>query len=216
MIADQSPSNDVLERDIEWSGTIGLTMLISDVQVYQRTENIDLQIMDDGVLRIQAALKLFAMVSARLDEKHILNPAKVFTNDIDIISFIQLNSIISREDIISMDYVPIIKNYALRPDNIIINGILRLKIKYIVHLILDGVVLDFANNSSINGATVNVKDMESGEIRATATTGSNGRYLFNNLPPGIYLVEALTDSHKPEQKISVIKSRDTVDFVLHR
>lgn len=214
-MADQSPSNDLLERDIDWSGTIGVTVPISDVQVFQRAENIDLKLTDDGILRIQASLKLFAMVSTELDEKHIFNPAKVFTNDIDISSFIHLNSKISREDIMSVDHELIIKNYALRPDNIIINGTLKLKIKYVIHLVLDGIVVDFASNSSINGATINVKDMESDEIKATATTGSNGRYFFNNLPPGIYLVEALTDKHKTEQKVSVIKTKDTVNFVLH-
>lgn len=215
-MADQSPSNDVLEKDIDWSTTIGVTVPISDVQVFQRAENIDLKLTDNGILRIQASLKLFAMVSTGFDDKHIFNPAKVFTNDLDINSFIQLNSKISREDIISVDHELAIKNYAIRPDNIIINGTLKLKIKYVIHLVLDGIVVDFASNSSINGATINVKDLESGEITATATTGSNGRYFFNHLLPGIYLVEALTDKHKPEQKISVIKTRDTVNFVLHQ
>lgn len=215
-MADQNPSSDVLEKDIEWSGTIGVTVPVSDVQVYQRAENIDIKLMEDGILRIQAALKLFAMVSTGLDEKHIFNPAKVFTNEIEINSFIHMNPIISREDIISVDTDLVIKNYALRPDNIIINGTLKLRIKYVIHLVLDGMVLDFTNNSTINGATINVKDMESGEIIDTATTGSNGRYFFNKLPPGIYMVEALTGSHKPEQKVSVIKTRDTVNFVLHQ
>ncbi|MFA4886262.1 MAG: carboxypeptidase-like regulatory domain-containing protein, partial [Desulfotomaculaceae bacterium] len=79
-----------------------------------------------------------------------------------------------------------------------------------------GSVTDFNNSSPINGATVNAKDMESGEIKATTNTGSNGRYFFNNLPPGIYLIEAHTDSHRPEQKVSVIKTKDTVNFVLHQ
>jgi hypothetical protein len=156
-MADQSPSSDVLEKHIEWSGTIGVTMPVSDVQVYQRAENIDINLMEDGILRIQAALKLFAMVSTELDENHIFNPAKVFTNDIEINSFIHMNPIISREDIISVDTDLSIKNYALRPDNIIINGTFILKIKYIIHLVLDGVVLDFNKNTTINGATINVK-----------------------------------------------------------
>ena len=215
-MSDHSPSNVVLERDIDWSGTIGVTVPVSDVQVYQRAENIDLKIINDGIIRVQAALKLFAMVTAGLDEKHIFNPAKIFTNVININSFIHLKSKIKREDIISVDYGLEIKNYAIRPDNIIISGTLKLEIKYLIHLVLDGVVIEFAGNNAINGATINVKDLESGEIKATVTTGSDGRYSFNNMPPGIYLVEAFTDSHKLEQKVSVMKTRDTVNFVLHQ
>ncbi len=213
---DHSPSYEVLERDFDWSGTIGVTVPISSARVYQRVENIDLKIMDDGALKIQTALKLFAMVSAGLDEKHIFKPAKVFTNIIDINSFIHLKTKIKRGDIVSLDYDPILKNYSIRPDSIILSGTLKLKIKYLIHLDLGGVVIDFASNNTINGATVNVKDNETGEVKATATTGSDGRYFFNNLPPGIYLVEAFTDSHKPEQKVSIVKTRDTVNFVLHQ
>ncbi len=215
-MSDQNPTSELFEKDIDWSGIIGVTVPVSEVQVYQRAENIDLKVMDDGVLRIQAALKLFAMVAARLDEKHIFNPAQVFTNVINVNAFLHLKSRVTREDILSIDYDLITKNYAVRPDSIIISGTLRLRIKYIMHLVLEGVVLDFASNRVINGATVNVKDQSSGEIKASTTTGSDGRYFFNNLHPGIYLVEAFTDSHMPLQKVSVIKTWETVNFILHQ
>ena len=215
-MAEQNPSMDIIEKDIEWSSSIGVTMPVSEVEVYQRVEKIEPSLMDNGDLRIEALLKLFAVVSSDLDQKHIFKPAKLFTNEVELTSFINFSSKISREDILSIDHQAVVKNYAIRPGHIIISGTLALKISYVVHMVLDGSVTDFNNSSPINGATVNAKDMESGEIKATTNTGSNGRYFFNNLPPGIYLIEAHTDSHRPEQKVSVIKTKDTVNFVLHQ
>lgn len=215
-MAEQDPSTDIIEKDIDWSSSIGVTMPVSEVKVYQRVEKIEPSLMDNGALRVQALIKLFAVVSSGLAQKHIFKPAKVFNNDVEITSFINLNAKISREDILSIDHQAVVKNYSIRPGHIIISGTLALKISYVVHLVLDGSVTDFSNSSPINGATVNAKDMESGEIKASTNTGSNGRYFFNSLPPGIYLIEAHIDSHKPQRKVSVIKTRDTVNFVLHR
>lgn len=215
-MAEQSPSIDVLEKDIDWSSSIGVTMTVSGVEVYQRVEKISPTLLDNGVLRIQAVLKLFAVVTSEQKEKHIFNPAKVFTNDVEINSYVNLHAEISREDITSIDHQVVIKTSVPRPDKIIVSGTLKLKINYIVHLVLDGAVTEFLNGAPINGATINARNLENQEIVASTNTGSNGRYFFNNLPSGVYLVEALTDSHKPEQKVSVIKTRDTVNFVLHK
>ncbi len=215
-MAEQEPSIGRIDKEIDWSSSIGVPMPVSEVEVYQRVEKIEPSLLDTGVLRIQALIKLFALVSSSVDEKHVFNPAKVFTNEVEINSFITLNAKINREDILSIDHQAEVKNYAIRPGHIIISGTLKLSINYILQLVLDGTVTDFANNSPINGATVNVREIESGEIKATTNTGSNGRYFFNKLPPGIYQIEANTDTHILDKKISVIKTKDTVNFVLHQ
>ncbi len=215
-MADQDPSTGKIEKYVDWSSSIGVTMPVSEVEIYQRVERIEPSLMDNGELRIEALLKLFAVVSSDLDQKHIFKPAKLFTNEVELTSFVSLSSKISREDILSIDHQAVVKNYAIRPGHIIISGTLKLSVNYVLHLVLEGIVTDFVNNSPINGANINVKDIESSEIKATTNTGSNGKYFFNNLSPGIYLIEANTDSHRPEQKISVIKTRDTVNFVLHQ
>ncbi len=215
-MAEQDPSIGKIEKVIDWSSSIGVTMPVSEVEVYQRVEKIEPFLMDNGELRIQALIKLFAVLSSDLDQKHIFKPAKIFTNEVELTSFINFSSKISREDILSIDHQAVVKNYAIRPGHIIISGTLKLNINYVLHLVLDGTVTDFANNSPINGANISVKDIESSEVKAATNTGSNGRYFFNNLPPGVYLIEAQTDSHVPEHKVSVIKTRDTVNFVLHQ
>ncbi len=215
-MAEQNTITDVFEKDIDWSSTIGVTMPVSDVEVYQRVENIETTLLENGALRIEALLKLFALISSDLEDKHVFNPEKVFSKNLEISTFVNLHPEISREDILSIDHQVIIKNYVTRPDKILINGTLKLKISFMVHLVLDGTVTDFLSKAPINKATVNVRDLESKKIINSATTDNNGRYYFNNLPPGVYLVVAITDNHKPEDKVSVIKARDTVNFVLHK
>lgn len=215
-MAEQSPSIDVLEKDIDWSGSIGVTMPVSSVEVHQRVEKISHTLLDNGVLRIQIVLKLFAVVTTEQEQKHIFKPAKIFTNNMEINAFVNLHAEISREDITSIDHHVIIKSFVPRPDMIIVSGTLKLKVNYVVHLVLDGVVTDFSSGAPINGATINAMTLEKHEIVSSTSTGKNGSYYFNNLPPGAYLIEAITDSHKPERKVSVIKARDTVSFVLHK
>ncbi len=215
-MTEQDPSIKTLEKEIDWTSSIGVTIPVYDATVYQRMEKINPTLLDDGVLRIQLALKLFAIVTTEHDYKHVLKPAGVFTNDVKINSFIDLHPEIRWEDIMSIDHQVLIKSYAPRPDKIIVNGTLKLNVSYVLHLVLDGTVTEFTSNAPVNGAVINAMDKENREIIASTNTGSNGRYFFNNLSPGIYLIEALTDSHKPEQKISVIKTRDTVNFVLHQ
>ncbi|MFA4885931.1 MAG: hypothetical protein WC601_09190, partial [Desulfotomaculaceae bacterium] len=139
-MAEQNPSMDIIEKDIEWSSSIGVTMPVSEVEVYQRVEKIEPSLMDNGDLRIEALLKLFAVVSSDLDQKHIFKPAKLFTNEVELTSFINFSSKISREDILSIDHQAVVKNYAIRPGHIIISGTLALKISYVVHMVLDGSV----------------------------------------------------------------------------
>ena len=215
-MAESGSSIEVFEKEIGWSSTIGVTMPVSEAEVYQRVERITPTLLEHGVLRIQAVIKLFAVVTSKQEQKHIFNPAKVFSNDVEVNSFLNLNTEISREDITSIDHQVEIKSYVPRPDKIIVGGTLKLKISFVVHLALDGTVTQFTNGAPINGATINARTLDSHDIIATTTTSGSGRYFFNNLPPGIYLIEAITENHKVQRKVSVIKTRDTVNFVLHK
>lgn len=151
-----------------------------------------------------------------MNDNELYFAGRLFGDDVEINSFANLHAEISREDITSIEHQVVIKSYVPRPDKIIVSGTLKLKINYVVHLVLDGLVTEFLNGAPINGATINAMTLENHEIVASTNTGKNGRYFFINLPPGAYLIEALTDSHKPEQKVSVVKTRDKVNFVLHR
>ena len=213
---EHSISTQTLEKAMDWRSLVAVNIPVSDIELYHRVEKIEPTLLENGTLRIQTQLKLFAVVAAGKEQKHILDPAKIYTNDLDINMFFNLNADIKREDILSVEHQVIIEDYVPRPDKIIVSGTLTIKISYIIHPLLEGSVTRFSNREPVGGITINVRKIDSDEILSTTSTGSNGKYFFTNLLPGVYLVEALNDSVKPEQKVSVMKTRDTVNFVLHK
>jgi uncharacterized membrane protein len=214
-MAEQHAAINALEKKIGWTSSIGVTMPVSNAEIYQRVEKVKPALLDNGILWVQITIKLMAVITSAYNDEQVLKPAKVFTNHAEIISFVYLYEGIKREDITSIDNQVEIEDYFFRPDKIIINGNLNLKIKYLVNLVLEGLVTAFPGGAPLKGATVNVRNTETNDIIATTTTGGNGRYFLKNLKPGIYLIEAHSKTHRSDQKISVVKTRDTVNFSLH-
>jgi len=171
--------------------------------------------MENALLQVQILIKLFAIVSSKEENKDNISKSTVYTKDVEINTLIELNNEITKEDIVSLDHHVDIEKYHPRPDSIVVNGILKITITYRERLTLSGTVIDFLNKAPIAGATVNIKNWGGDDILASAKTNSKGLYSFNNLSPGVFLLEAVTEFHKPEQKISVIKNKDVVNFVLH-
>lgn len=204
------------EKVMDWTSLIPVNMPVSGVELYHRVEKIVPALLENGTLRVQTQLKLFAVVATQKEQKHLFNPSKIYSNNMDINMFFNLNTDMRREDILSVDHQVLIKNYVPRPDKIIVSGTLTIIVGYILHPILEGSVTRFFNGEPVGGITINVRKIDSEEIISTTSTGNNGKYFFGDLPPGVYLVEALTDSIKPVQKISVIHTRDTVNFVLNK
>lgn len=211
-MAEQSPSVEVKEKKVEWSCTIGVSMPVPSVEVYQRVEKVIPHLLENGVLRVETIIKLFAV--ANEEKGNNLDRRRVFSKTVEINTYIELQSDIRREDITSIDHHVIIKNFSPRPDKINVVGTLKLKISYMAHLVLDGTVTSFLNGAPLAGATINIKKPEDSSLIATTSTGGNGRYFFKNLPSGIYLVEATGNDYEAEQKVSIVKNRDTVNFVL--
>lgn len=209
-------TTQTLEKAIDWTSLVGVNVPVSGVELYHRVEKIEPILHANGTLRVQTHLKIFAVVTTQKDQKHLFNPSKIYTNDMDINMFFNLHDDIRREDILGIEHQVLIKNYVPRPDKIIVSGTLTIKIYYVIRPVLEGVVSLFSNGAPVGGITINLRKIDSEEILSTTNTGNNGTYYFNNLPPGVYLVEALSGSNKPQQKVSVINTRDTVNFVLHK
>ncbi len=212
---EQTLSTNTYEKIVNWTRSVDITMPVSNVKVFQRVEKFNTLLMESAVLQVQIILKLFALTSTKGKNNSGLSQSTVFTKDVEINTLIKLNNEITKEDIVSLDHQVNIDSYFSRPDSIVVNGILKIIVSYTEHITLGGTVINFLNNTPIAGATINISNFGSSEILASTKTDSKGLYCFNNLSPGVYLLEAFTESHKPEQKISVIKNKDIVNFVLH-
>lgn len=215
---EQSIYTQSMEKAIDWTSLVGVNVPVSGLELYHRVEEIDPTLHANGILRVHVQLKIFAVVNTDKEQQHVFNPnpSKIYTNDMNINLFFNLNSDIKREDILAIEHQVLIKDYLTRPEKIIVNGTLTIKVNYIIHPVLDGFVTHFSNGAPVGGITINLRKVDSEEVLSTTNTGSNGKYYFTNFPPGVYMVEALTDDSKPQQKISVVNTRDTVNFVLHK
>lgn len=213
---EQKLFTNTFEKEITWTRSVDVTIPVSNVKIYHRVERVNTLLMENAVLQVQIFLKLFALTPIDEGNRYSLNRSTVFTKEVEISTLIKLNNDITSEDIVSLEHQVIINSYYPRPDSIVVNGNLKIIISHIEHLSLEGSVINFLNKTPIAGATVNIKDYGSGETLASTQTDAKGFYHFNNLAPGVYLLEAFTESHKPEQKVSVVKSKDVVNFVLHK
>ncbi|MDF9408490.1 MAG: hypothetical protein A4E52_00493 [Pelotomaculum sp. PtaB.Bin013] len=212
---EQTLTTNNLVKLIKWTRSVDVTIPVSNVEIFQRVEKINTFLMENAILQVQIFIKLFALTSSKEENKANISKSTVFTKDVEINTLIELNNEITKEDIVSLDHQVNIEKYYPRPDSIVVNGTMKITITYIEHLTLSGTVINFLNRMPIAGATINIRNLDSDDILASAKTNSKGLYSFNNLPPGVFLLEAITEFHKPEQKISVIKNKDIVNFVLH-
>lgn len=208
-------STNKLEKVIKWTRSLDVTIPFSKVEMFQRVENMNTKIMQNCIMQIQIFLKLFVLITFPGENAINLNQNKVLTKEVEINSLINLDTEIAKEDIISIDHQVTIEKYFSRAERIIVNGTLKIIMIYKEHLLLSGKVTNFLTRTPIADAIINVKNLDNNEIIASTKTDRKGFYAFDYLSPGVYLLEALTESHKPEQKVSVIKNRDIVNFILH-
>ncbi|OPY59611.1 MAG: Cna protein B-type domain protein [Pelotomaculum sp. PtaU1.Bin035] len=214
-MTEQKTLTNTLEKVINWTRSVDITIPISKAEIFQRVENINTMFMENAIIQVQIFLKLFVLDSNTEENKYSFSQSTVFTKEVEINTLINLNTQIDQKDIISIDPQVTIGKYFCRSDRIVVNGTLKIILTYTEHLILSGNVLNFLNKTPIAGATINVRNLDNNDILASTKTDSKGLYSFDYLSPGVYLLEAITESHKPEQKISVIKTRDIVNFILH-
>lgn len=71
--------------------------------------------------------------------------------------------------------------------------------------VITGTVLDDTNGSTLPGVEVNIKS-----IKATATTGADGKYIFRNLAPGFYLVEFSYSGYDSKEVSEVVAKENEI------
>src|ERR1700691_1184074 len=73
-----------------------------------------------------------------------------------------------------------------------------------------------ASGAAVPGATVTIREAETG-LQRTATTDDSGRFNFTQLKPGTYIVRAEAQGFDPQQNESVtagLGQKQTADFIL--
>lgn len=71
--------------------------------------------------------------------------------------------------------------------------------------VITGTILDDTNGSTLPGVEVSIKS-----IKASATTGADGKYIFRNLPAGAYLVEFSYSGYDSKEVSEVIAKENEI------
>ena len=71
--------------------------------------------------------------------------------------------------------------------------------------VITGTILDDTNGSTLPGVEVKIKS-----IKASATTGADGKYIFRNLPPGFYLVEFSYSGYDSKEVSEVVAKENEI------
>lgn len=77
---------------------------------------------------------------------------------------------------------------------------------------LTGTVIDSRDGASLIGATVVLRNAESGELVTGATTDANGGFQFDQVEPGTYTMEVRFIGYKEQQRTLTLESGESRDL----
>jgi len=204
-------------KRINWYGTIPTAEAGAGMKVFPRVESLTHRLLENGVLQINAVIKLFAVPGAGGEPPPCREEARgCYTRVVETSTFIGLRALIEPADIISIHHQVKADKITVRPGRISVIGSLKIEVEYLSPVVLNGRVTVFAAGQPLKGATVKLLDMEGGGELHETVTGSDGAYLFEGIRAGTYLVRAEAPGFEPQEQVAVIMLRDTVNFVLHR
>ncbi|SFG76614.1 Carboxypeptidase regulatory-like domain-containing protein [Desulfotomaculum arcticum] len=212
----ESVVRQVAGKDINWYGSIGLPPGAERVNVLARVENVIPLLLDNSVLRIDALVKMFAVIPEHNVATAAASINKKLVKDIETSSFIQLRNVTGFDKIVSIHHDITVDRISVRMERVSAVGTLAIKVTYLGYVMLEGMVGEFPKNEPIRGALINVKDINDNRILQTATTGSDGKYYVKDLEPGTYRVAVEAEGFEGGEKVALVMLRDQVNFVLHR
>lgn len=211
----ESIVRQVASKEINWYGSIGLPPGAERVNVLARVENVVPLLLDNSVLRIDALVKMFAVIpDSNAAAADSLN--KKLVKDVETSSFIQLRNVTGFDKIVSLHHDIKVDRFSVRMERVSAVGTLSIKVTYLGYVMLEGMVSEFPKNEPIRGALINVKDINDDHVLQTATTGPDGKYYVKDLDPGSYRVAVEAEGYEGSEKVALVMLRDQVNFVLHR
>ena len=216
-MAEDTAIRKIICKNINWSGVVTVPILGWRPNVYARVEKLVPSVAwQKNVLQIDMDIKLFAVDDEEQDIAENSDEKKIFTSQIQISGYVNLHHNMTIKDIQYINHNLIIEKSSNRPGQVYMKGIVELEICYIARATLKGAVKEFLTNSPIRGALVTLTELDKEETLFTATTGSEGKYIFNDIRAGTFRVVASADGYEAKDSIAVIMLHDKVDFVLHK
>lgn len=212
----ESVVRQVASKEINWYGSIGLPPGSEHVNVLARVEKIVPTLLDNSVLRIDALVKMFAVIPENNDLTAAAAMNKKMVKDIETNSFIQLRNVTGFDKIVAIHHEITVDRTSVRMERVSAVGTLSIKVTYLGYVMLEGVVTEFPGNEPVRGALINVKDINDDRIVQTATTDNEGKYYVKDLDPGTYRVAVEVEGFEGDEKVALVMLRDQVNFVLHR
>lgn len=213
----QNSVRQVVKKDFNWYGSVGTKIGVDSVEVLARVENIRTQLLENSVLRVDVAIRMFAIVPEK--NGSIQNGAiskKSVTKDIDTNYFIPLRRVEQFSDIVSIHHDIKVDSVSVRMGRVSVVGTLSLEVTYLGYVILEGMVTEFSHNAAVGGALVSIKEFNGQDVLFSTTTGRDGSYLFNEITPGTYLVTVEAEGYETAEQVAVVMLHDRVNFILHR
>lgn len=207
-----------VKKDFSWYGSLAVPGEIMDPQVYARMQFLHTRLLEDSVLRVDAGIRIFVVGSVEEDvSQEVEKPGiRKVHKDVDTTTFIKLRNVDSMKDVMSIHHEVRVDKVSYRGDRVSVIGTISFRVVYLGPVILGGTVTEFPRGNPVNGATVKVKDMDSGKLLATTTTGPDGSYAFNDINPGAFTVEVEAEGFQKEERVAVVMLKDIVDFTLHK
>ena len=212
----ESVVRQVASKEINWYGSIGLPPGAERVNVLARVENVVPLLLDNSVLRIDALVKMFAVIPENNAAVATDSLNKKLVRDVETSSFIQLRNVTGFDKIVSLHHDIKVDRVSVRMERVSAVGTLSIKVTYLGYVMLEGMVGEFPKNEPIRGALINVKDINDDHVLQTATTGTDGKYYVKDLDPGTYRVVVEAEGYEGNEKVALVMLRDQVNFVLHR
>ncbi|WP_161486003.1 carboxypeptidase-like regulatory domain-containing protein [Desulfotomaculum copahuensis] len=207
-------------KEINWYGSVTAGLPVtSGLQVYARVESLAHRLLENGVLQVNAVIKLFAVPgSGKKNGCFGQNgqPAVCFTGRVDTSTFIKLRPVKGPQDILSIRHRIKVEKTTARPGRISVIGSLKIEVEYLSPVSLNGRVTVFATGQPLKDAAIKVLDMNEERVLHETATGADGTYIFEGIETGTFLVHAEAEGFEPQEQIAVIMLQDTVNFVLHR
>ncbi len=207
-----------VSKEYNWYGSMALPIEIDHPRVHARVQSLRSRLLEDSILRVDAGIRVFIVGDAAEGAVWKAHKAAIkrINKDVETTTFIRLPNVETTRDIKSVRHNVTVDKVNFRGDRASVIGSMTLKVTYLSPVVLEGTVVEFPGGSPVREARVSIKDIDSGKIIASTTTGPDGSYAFAEIEPGAFMVEVDADGFQKEERVAVVMLKDNVDFTLHR